>query len=127
MILFNKGIDKQDVVLTLSELTTIVNPVYLLLITSDFTKTVTRLHLATNLSKNLNRYDYFQIDTSLIGSLEPGLYTYAVYQSATATNDESTLGNPIESGKATVIAPGAVMQPIIYDSAPTEYVTFNND
>lgn len=127
MILLNKSLDTQDIFLTLTELTTIVNPVYLLVLSNDFTKTVTRFVLQNNLSDDLNRYDHYQLATALISSLEQGLYTYRVYQSVTATNDETLLGNAIECGKAKVIDPGAIVQPIIYESVPTEFVTYNSN
>ncbi len=129
MILLNKSLDTQNVVLTLSELTTVANPVYLLVLTNDFTKVISRFILATNLSLDLNRYDLFQLTTASISSLEQGNYTYSVYQSTTASYDESSLGGAIEQGKARVIDPSILVQPIIYNSVPTEYITYdsNND
>jgi len=127
MILLNKSTSTQDIVLTLSELTTIPDAVYLLVLTSDFTQVVSRFILSGNTSLDTDRYDLFKLDTSLITSLEQGLYTYAAYQSPVFTYDETTLGKPIEYGKAKVIDPATVVQPIIYNSVPTEYVTYNSD
>lgn len=127
MILLNKSISKQNIVLTLSELTTIVNPVYLLVLTNDFTKVISRFILSQNLSNDLSRYDLFQLDTASISSLEQGVYTYSVYQSTIPTEDENSLGGSIEDGKAKVIDPSILVQPIIYNSVPTEYVTYNSD
>jgi len=126
MILIDKSKSVQDIVLTLSELTTINFPVYLLVLTNYFTKVVSRFILDTNISLNTNRYDHFQLPTSGLTSLEQGSYTYSVYQSATVSYDESTLGNAIENGKAKVIDPGTLVQPTIYNSEPTEYITYNN-
>ena len=127
MILLNKSVEKQNIVRTLSELNTIVNPVYLLVLTNDFTKVISRFTLNHNLSNDLSRYDLFQLSTSSISSLEQGLYTYSVYQSAIPTDDESLLGSSIEDGKAKVIDPSTLAKPIIYNSVPTEYVTYNSD
>lgn len=58
--------------------------------------------------------------------MDTGLYTYTVYQSATETTDETVLGNPIESGKAKIIAPDTV-QPIIYQSEDTsDFYTYKS-
>ncbi|WP_428329049.1 hypothetical protein [Mucilaginibacter sp.] len=123
MILIDKSKQVQNLVLTLTELTTIVSPVYLLVLSNDFTKVVSRFVLSNNQSLDLNRYDLFQLSANTINTLEQGSYTYSVYQSAIETTDETSLGNAIENGKAKVI--GTVTQPIIYNSDPTEYVTYN--
>lgn len=127
MILLNKSINEQDIILTLTELTTISDAVYLLVLTNDFTKVISRFILSQNVSLNTNRYDHYKIETSDISALEQGLYTYSVYQSAVITYDETSLGKPIESGKAKVIDPSMLVQPAIYNSEPTEYVTYNSN
>ncbi|QEC78772.1 hypothetical protein [Mucilaginibacter ginsenosidivorax] len=127
MLLINRSNPKTDLIFTLTELTTIVTPVYLLVLTSDFNRTKSRFILPLNISSNLNRYDHFKVDTSTLNDLDTGLYTYAVYQSSISTTDESVLGNPVETGKAKIIAPAVLVQPIIYESEDTsDFYTYKS-
>lgn len=126
MILIDKSLQHQNLVMTLTELTTIVNPFYLLVLTNDFTKVSTKFVLGLNLSKDLLRYDLFTLNQAQISPLEPGNYTYSVYQSSITPSDESGLGSPIESGKALIILSSDKAEPITYNSAPTEYLTYNS-
>lgn len=127
MLLINKSNPTTDLILTLTELTTIVNPVYLLVLTSDFNRTKSRFVLPQNISSNLLRYDHFKVDTSIFNDLDTGLYTYTVYQSATETTDETVLGNPVETGKAKIIVPANTVQPIIYQSEDTsDFYTYKS-
>jgi len=124
MILINKDNSKQNLVLTLAELTTIANPVYLLVLKSDFNGNSYRFILQNNLSSSTIRYDYFQLDTSLFTNLDTGIYSYKVYQSGSIAYDETTLGNSIESGKAEVFASGTTQQAIIYTAPKADSVTY---
>lgn len=124
MILIDYEKNVQDLVLTLSELTTISNPVYLLVLTNIFTKTTTRYILQNNLSPSIERYDRFQLATSGFTGLEVGLYDYHVYQSSTINYDEAQLGNWIETGKAQVIKNSEALQPITYQPTQVEYITY---
>ena len=127
MILINKDLQVQDLVLTLTELTTISTPVYLLVLTNDFDQVVTRIILSQNFSPNRNRYDLFGLQKSQVSGLTTGLYTYQVFQSSEINYDESVLGKPIESGKAKVIAPAELVQPIIYQSDDkSDYITYKS-
>jgi len=124
MILINYGKDVQDLVLTLTELTTISDPVYLLVLTNIFTKTKTRYILQDNLSPNLERYDRFQLPTSEFDNLETGLYIYHIYQSDSINYDETQLGDWIEQGKAQVIRNSEALQPITFQPSEVEYLTY---
>jgi len=126
MILIDKSLQVQKLVLTLTELTTIVNPVYLLVLANDFTKISSRFVLGTNLSQDLLRYDLFTLIQPQISPLEPGNYTYSVYQSSVSVTEETGLGSPIESGKARITNSSDKVQPITYNSVPTEYLTYNS-
>ncbi|MES2265593.1 MAG: hypothetical protein V4520_02455 [Bacteroidota bacterium] len=127
MILLNKSLLVQDIILTLSENTSLQNPVYLLVLTNDFNKRVYRFLLENNISAYKGRYDHFAIDTSSIRELDSGSYSYAVYESASAIDDESLLGNAIERGNAKVIAPAEIIEPIIYKSdEDLTYYTYNS-
>ncbi|MFX9552269.1 hypothetical protein ABTO49_22080, partial [Acinetobacter baumannii] len=71
--------------------------------------------LTDNLSANTNRYDLYNLDTSLFSDLEVGNYTYTVLEGEVI----------IETGKAKIIQPGAVVQPIIYQPESTsQYITY---
>lgn len=124
MILINKDNSVQDLVLTLTELTTIVDPVYLLVLRNEFTGNSTRYILQNNISPNLNRYDHFQLDTSLFNDLETGDYSYSIYQSDSINYDETTLGNYVETGRAKVTAPDELATAIIYNSAVADTITY---
>jgi hypothetical protein len=124
MILINKDNSVQDLVLTLTELTTIINPVYLLVLRNEFTNNSTRYILQNNISPNLNRYDNFQLDTSLFNDLETGDYGYTIYQSDSINYDETTLGNYVETGKAKVTATNEQAIAITYNSAIAETITY---
>lgn len=124
MILINKDNSTQDLVLTLTELTTIADAVYLLVLKNEFTDNLTRYILQDNVSANLNRYDHFQVDTSLFNDLDTGDYSYTIYQSDSINYDETTLGNYVETGKAKVTAPDEVVSAIIYNSATAETITY---
>lgn len=127
MLLINKSNLQTDLIFTLTELTTIVNPVYLLVLTSDFNRNKYRFILPQNISSNLFRYDHFKVNNSIFTDLDSGLYTYAIYQSAIESFDETVLGKSIESGKAKVIAPEALVQPIIYKSDDnSDYYTYKS-
>ena len=119
MILINKDLlPVQEIVLTLTELSSGADAVYTLVLHNDFTHKDFSFSLTDNLSTNTNRYDLFNLDTSLFNDLEVGNYTYTVFES----------DKTIETGKAKVINPGAIVQPIIYQPESTsQYITYKND
>lgn len=99
MILINKDRETNTVILTLTELTTINNPVYLMVLYSEYTKKTYRIILPQNTSASKERYDEFTLNTSIFNNYEEGIYSYYIYQAETETIDETTLGNPVEIGK----------------------------
>jgi hypothetical protein len=78
MILIDKEKDIQTLVLTLSEHTETLDPEYVLLLKSDSTRTESLFILPQNQSYYPERYDIFQIETSVFNDLNDGLYTYQV-------------------------------------------------
>lgn len=99
-----------DVILTLSEKTTLENAVYLFEFINDETKN-SFCFLSSDLSGNKERYNKFRIVDSatvlpLVGQLnfETGRYKYNVYEQSSTTNLDPTLAlNLVDIGKAEVI------------------------
>ena len=116
MILIDLDNDYINLVLTLNELSS-PYPEYEIIFQSSFSQDSFTIPLKENLSTNLNRYDYFQIDTSEFLDMPNGEYTYKViqtnYRNADGSKSNPT-GTTIETGKAKVIAPAEEVQPIIY-------------
>lgn len=106
MLTIDKAKATNTLVVTVSELTTIDNPFYLLVISSLYTNTVHRIQLPENLSESQIRYDEFVIG-SVFNNVDAGMYNYAIYQSAVQTYDENALGEPVEIGFLRVLAPVA--------------------
>ena len=91
MILINKN-SSNEVVLTLSEKTSITSPTYLFEFTNDSTKQ-TKVFISADLSINKERYNEFNIietstEVPLTGrvSLTVGDWKYKIYQQASTTN-----------------------------------------
>lgn len=92
MILIDKSKSVQSIILTLSELTTVSSPQYVLEILCDSTREVNRINLPVNSSTGTSRFDLFNINTSVFSAFNPGYYSYTIYQNATDTT-------AIETGK----------------------------
>lgn len=65
-----------DVVLTLSQSSTISNPYYLLKVTSNFNESFTPIYEELTLSVETERYDEFTLNFDI----PKGEYTYTVYE-----------------------------------------------
>jgi len=107
MLTIDKTQTTNTLVVTVSELTTLDNPFYLLVILSPYTNKVYRIQLPGNNSENKIRYDEFVVETSVFNSVDAGMYNYAIYQAAVETLDENALGEPVEIGFLRVISPTA--------------------
>lgn len=91
MILINKN-SSNEVVLTLSEKTSITSPTYLFEFTNDSTKQ-TKVFISADYSNNKERFNVFNIietatEVPLTGrvSLTVGDWKYKIYQQASTTN-----------------------------------------
>ena len=92
MILIDRSKEIQTIVLTLSELTDVETPVYILNLKGDGKRDEFNIELPENLSTFKERFDLFQLDTDVFDSLSGGIYTYSI-----------TLNNsPVETGKAII-------------------------
>ena len=100
-----------DVVLTLRELTTIENPFYLFVFTSDDTN-ISKIFTGVDTSTNVNTYNEFNIELtsgaedlldSVINLPYKGYYTYNIYSMVTEGNlDINNVTELVESGKVYV-------------------------
>ena len=109
MILINKN-SSNDVILTLSEKTTLTNAVYLFEVINDMTNDV-KCFIAEDISNNKLRYNEFTFIESttedlLNGTFNlelSGFYKYNVYEQTSTTNLDPLLAlNLIDKGKLNV-------------------------
>lgn len=110
MILIQKG-SSNNVVVTLTEKTTILNPTYLFEFKNDQSK-ASQYFISADISTQKERYNEFVVTekaspNNLLGevSLEiTGDYTYAIREQASSTNlDPELSGDIVEVGKVRVI------------------------
>jgi len=109
MILINKN-SSNEVVLTLSEKTSIVNPTYLFEFINDATKE-TKLFISADYSNNKERFNIFNIietstEVPLTGrvNLTVGNWKYNIYQQTSTTNlVVANSGGLVENGRVDVV------------------------
>jgi len=109
MILINKN-SSNDVVLTLSEKTSIVGATYLFEFINDATKE-TKLFISQDYSNNKERFNIFNIietstEVPLMGrvSLAVGNWKYNIYQQTSTTNlVVANSGAKVENGRVDVV------------------------
>jgi hypothetical protein len=116
MIYIDKG-EINTFALTLSEVTTLVNPYYLFVFEGEYNTAVEPIYWAgTDTSNWPTRYNLFTLDEGVDVELTKGQYKYSVYESPTAIivdiNTNETNLNLIEEGRM-VVAGVAVSS--IYD------------
>jgi hypothetical protein len=91
-----------DVVLTLTEKTTLTNPFYLFVFTHETTKEVVSFvkSSADDLSGYPNRFNEFTFSSALFAIASPGKYIYDIYEQASSTNTDIKLTtSKVETGK----------------------------
>jgi hypothetical protein len=91
-----------NVVLTLSEKTTLTDAYYLFEFTSDETKD-TRYIIPTDISPNKIRYNEFEIIEPNDVSLTVGTWKYRIYEQVSSTNTDTNGLNEVECGRVDVI------------------------
>lgn len=109
MILINKN-SSNEVVLTLSEKTSITSPTYLFEFTNDSTKQ-TKVFISADYSNNKERFNVFNIietstEVPLTGrvSLTVGDWKYNIYQQTSTTNlVVANSGGLVENGRVDVV------------------------
>lgn len=125
MIQIVKGQSK-DVIVTLTELTTLVNAYYLFVFTHETTKAVINVikPFNTDLSLFKYRYNKFTFASGLFTNALIGKYTYSVFEQISSSNTNITGLTLIESGKMDL---NTAAQPVvIFDeySEPTTFSTY---
>ncbi|MBN9295381.1 MAG: hypothetical protein J0I41_00150 [Filimonas sp.] len=103
MIIIDKNKDENRIIVTVSEMTTIDNPYYLLVLYSPYLDKSFRIQLPANSSSHKERYDAFILPSTVFKNYTEGRYTYSIYQSSTVADNESLLGMPVETGFLTVV------------------------
>ena len=125
MIQLIKGQSK-DVIVTLTELTTIANAFYLFVFTHETTKEVINVikNSSSDLSQFKYRYNKFTFDSSLFANASIGKYTYSVFEQLSSTNTNITGLNLIESGKMDLNVSATPVDVFNEYSAPTTFRTY---
>jgi hypothetical protein len=104
MLVLHKGLNAENIVVTLTEKTTIANASYLFVFTHSTTQEVVKFIKTpgSDLSSWTNRYNEFQINTDALFTTV-GQYTYQVYEQASTTNEDITGLTEVENGRADLI------------------------
>src|SRR6478735_5434834 len=80
MILINRGKAKQDLILTITEKTTVSVPNYLLFMVNDADKSEYKIYLNNALVSTNSRFDFYSLNTTAFAGMPGGYYTYSIYQ-----------------------------------------------
>lgn len=113
MIYINKD-EVNNIVLTLSEVSSLNNPYYLFVFQSEFNPEADPIYFTSlDISNYPERFNQFLLDEPIDVELIKGQYTYSVYESleVPSTIDDTT-GNIIEEGR--MVVSGSVINSI-YD------------
>jgi hypothetical protein len=113
VIYINKG-EVNNIVLTLSEVSTLTNPYYLFVFQNEMNPQSTPILFSTaDISAYPERYNQFLLDEPVDVELNKGQYSYFVYESLTPpVTIEDTTGIVIEEGR--MVVSGAIVNSI-YD------------
>ena len=113
MIYINKD-EVNNIVLTLSEVSTLTNPYYLFVFQNEMNPESTPiLFTTTDISTYPERFNQFELDEPVDVELMKGQYSYSVYESLIPpTSIEDTTGEVIEEGR--MVVSGAIVNSI-YD------------
>lgn len=118
MIVIDKSKSAQNIILTLSEQTTIADADYLMVLKCDATGVVSKFFLPPNTSTATERYDLFTVDNTTFKAMDAGYYTYTVYQQAQnkQVKYECLSKDVVEEGKLLIKA-------LVHDAAG-EYIVY---
>lgn len=113
MIYINKD-EVNNIVLTLSEVSTLTNPYYLFVFQNEMNPESTPiLFTAPDISAYPERFNQFELDEPVDVELNKGQYSYSVYESVIPpVTIEDTTGDIIEEGR--MVVSGAIVNSI-YD------------
>ena len=113
MIYINKD-EVNNIVLTLSEVSTLTNPYYLFVFQNEMNPESTPILFTTpDISAYPERFNQFELDEPVDVDLMKGQYSYSVYESLIPpTSIQDTTGEVIEEGR--MVVSGAIVNSI-YD------------
>jgi hypothetical protein len=113
VIYINKD-EVNNIVLTLSEVSTLTNPYYLFVFQNEMNPESTPILFSTaDISAYPERFNQFELDEPVDVELMKGQYSYSVYESLIPpTSIEDTTGEVIEEGR--MVVSGAIVNSI-YD------------
>ena len=101
MIYINKG-EVNNFVLTLTESTTISDPIYLFVFQNEYNTESDKIYwIGTDTTQYKNRYNYFTLEEGVDATFVRGQYDYKVYESSEVPVDETGL-SLIEEGRMVV-------------------------
>jgi hypothetical protein len=121
MILIHKNTDN-NVVVTLKDSTTIEDPVYTLLITSNENTSQTLITLVDDISINIARYNQFLLNDPTDIDIPTGWYDYFIFESVGTFNQATD--KIIEGGKLKVKDGNAITTPSFTPSQEEQIYTF---
>lgn len=123
MLVITKGM-QSDIMVTLQDSITLLNPYYLFVFTNISTKEELKVivNSADDKSNFPNRINTFEIDIDLFDDLQTGQYIYEVYEQLSSTNLITTGLNLVENGKMILKAVGETTNYLTGYSPQTQFV-----
>ncbi len=123
MLVITKGM-QSDIMVTLQDSITLLNPYYLFVFTNISTKEELKVivNSADDKSNFPNRINVFEIDIDLFDDLQTGQYIYEVYEQLSSTNLITTGLNLVENGKMILKAVGETTNYLTGYSPQTQFV-----
>lgn len=125
MIQLIKGQSK-DVIVTLTELTTLSDGYYLFVFTHETTKAIINVikSFSSDLSSFKYRFNKFTFASSLFTTASIGKYVYSVYEQTSSSNTNTTGLNMIETGKMDLNLSSTATDVFNEYSSPTTFSTY---
>lgn len=123
MLVITKGL-QSDIMVTLQDSITLLNPYYLFVFTNISTKEELKVivNSADDKSNFPNRINVFEIDNDLFEDLQTGQYIYEVYEQLSSTNVITTGLNLVENGRMILKAVGETTNYLTGYSPQTQFV-----
>lgn len=115
---------QSDIMVTLQDSITLLNPYYLFVFTNISTKEELKVivNSADDKSNFPNRINVFEIDIDLFDDLQTGQYIYEVYEQLSSTNLITTGLNLVENGKMILKAVSETTNYLTGYSPQTQFV-----
>jgi len=125
MLQFVKGQSK-NIIVTVSDLTTLANTYYLFVFIHETTKEVINVikPASADLSSFKYRFNKFLFDSSIFANSSIGKYTYTIYEQLSSTNTNVTGLNAVEFGKMDLNIASTPVNVFDEYSSPTTFSTY---